>query len=431
MIGIQALILLFIDSMRSSLGIIIFLIIMLLLDLYVFQAVKAIGPSRSLRARNYVYWAYWGLTIIAITGFLAFVLTAPDLIGRHVRSYIFFITIGLFIGKLTASVFLLTDDIRRGIQWVSLRLFSPSPGAVALSGGEGISRSTFLSWLGLMAGSSLFGSLVYGMANKYNYQLRFQGLSFTNLPAAFKGLKIVHISDIHCGSFTDKASVEKGINLVMQQSPDLIVFTGDLVNDRAAEMDGYKEIFSRLRAPMGVYSILGNHDYGDYVRWPINGVSKEENLSRLIRVHEELGWKLLMNEHVVLEREGEQIALLGVENWSAKSNFPKRGRMDLAYRGTENYPFKILLSHDPSHWEAEVQPDYSDIDLVLSGHTHGMQFGVEIPGFRWSPVQYVYRQWAGFYEKGNQKLYVNRGFGFVGYPGRVGILPEVTVLTLG
>jgi predicted MPP superfamily phosphohydrolase len=181
---------------------------------------------------------------------------------------------------------------------------------------------------------------------------------------------------------------------------------------------------------LGVYSILGNHDYGDYVRWPIGGLSKEENLQRLISVHDELGWKLLLNEHVVIEKDGDRIALLGVENWSAKSNFPKRGRMDLAYRGAEEIPFKILLTHDPSHWEAEVQHAYADIDLILSGHTHGMQFGVEIPGFRWSPVQYVYKQWAGIYEKGSQKLYVNRGFGFVGYPGRVGILPEVTVHTL-
>jgi len=181
---------------------------------------------------------------------------------------------------------------------------------------------------------------------------------------------------------------------------------------------------------MGVFSTLGNHDYGDYTSWPKNGITKEQNLENLKKTHADMGWRLLMNEHVVLERGGESIALLGVENWSSKARFPKHGRMDLAHPGTEKYPFKILMSHDPSHWESEVQPKYPDIDLVLSGHTHGMQFGVEIPGFKWSPVQYMYKQWDGLYEKDKQKLYVNPGFGFIGYPGRVGILPEITVIEL-
>ena len=207
-------------------------------------------------------------------------------------------------------------------------------------------------------------------------------------------------------------------------------FTGDLVNDRSTEMQDYMDVFNRLNAPMGVFSTLGNHDYGDYVQWPSNGISKAQNLENLKKVHADLGWRLLMNEHVVLERGGEQIALLGIENWSNKARFPKHGRMDLAHPGTEKYPFKILMSHDPSHWDAEVKPNYPDVDLVLSGHTHGMQFGVEIPGFKWSPVQYMYKQWDGLYEDGRQKLYVNPGYGFIGYPGRVGILPEITVITL-
>ena len=194
-------------------------------------------------------------------------------------------------------------------------------------------------------------------------------------------------------------------------------------------MKEYVEVFSKLQAPMGVYSILGNHDYGDYVRWDSQEV-KRENLENLKKIHGQMGWKLLMNEHVVIEKDGHKIALLGIENWSAKGNFPKYGKLKEAYAGTEEYPFKILMSHDPSHWEGEVRIDYKDIDLMLAGHTHGMQFGVEIPGFRWSPVQYMYKQWAGLYEQEKQKLYVNRGFGFIGYPGRVGILPEITVLEL-
>ena len=216
----------------------------------------------------------------------------------------------------------------------------------------------------------------------------------------------------------------------MDAQPDLILFSGDLVNDRATEMKDYMDLFSKMKAPMGVYSTFGNHDYGDYVSWPHEGVSKNQNLINLAKVHGDLGWRLLMNEHVVLEKNGEQIALIGIENWSNKARFPKHGRMDLAYPGAEKYPFKILMSHDPSHWHAQVIPQYSDVDLTLSGHTHGMQFGVEIPGFHWSPVQYVYKEWAGLYEAGKQKLYVNRGFGFIGYPGRVGILPEITVIEL-
>src|SRR4030095_6261870 len=202
---------------------------------------------------------------------------------------------------------------------------------------------------------------------------------------------------------------------VMKQEPDLVLFTGDLVNDRATEMEDYMEVFQKIKAPLGVFSTLGNHDYGDYVRWP----SKEEkiaNLEQLKRVHQELGWRLLMNEHVVLERSDQQISLVGIENWSAKGSFPQEGRVPAAHAGTENYPFKILMSHDPSHWEAEVIPRFPDVDLMLAGHTHGMQFGVEVPGFKWSPVQYIYKQWAGLYEQGKQKLYVNRGFGFIGYP---------------
>ncbi len=217
--------------------------------------------------------------------------------------------------------------------------------------------------------------------------------------------------------------------MIIKQKPDLILFTGDLVNDRADEMKDYMDVFGRLNAPMGVYSSLGNHDYGDYVAWP-SKEAKIENLERLKQVHAHLGWRLLMNEHVLLEKSGQQIAVLGIENWGAKGRFPKYGKMSEAYPGTENIPFKILLSHDPSHWDAEVKVKYPDIDLMLAGHTHGMQFGLENPYFKWSPVQWMYKQWAGLYEEGKQKLYVNRGYGFIGYPGRVGILPEITLIEL-
>ncbi len=418
--------------MRTPLGVLIFISIMLALDTYVFQAVKAVTQSVSPKAKAIIYFVYWSITAFAIISFLLFIYTGQDFLGKKVRTYLFATVIGLFLAKITAGVFFLIDDIRRGIQWGALKLFSNSgAGAVNDFGSEGISRSAFLNWLGLAAGGTLFGTLLYGYSNKYNYDVKRLQLSFENLPNAFKGLKIVHISDIHSGSFTDKKAVAHGIEKILNEKPDIIFFTGDLVNDRAVEMDEYMDVFSRLKAPMGVFSTLGNHDYGDYVSWPHNGVSKEQNLENLKKVHADLGWRLLMNEHVALERNGEHIALLGIENWGAKARFPKHGRMDLAHPGTEKYPFKILLSHDPSHWDAQVKDNYPDIDLMLSGHTHGMQFGVEIPGFKWSPVQYMYKQWAGLYEDNKQKLNVNRGFGFIGYPGRVGVLPEISVIELG
>ncbi len=414
--------------MRSPTGVILFIAFLLLLDTYFFQAIKTVLQSASPKTKAVVYSIYWTITILAVIGFLMFVYSEQNFLGKKVRTYLFATIIGLFLAKLTAMVFFLADDLRRGIQWLAGKLFFTNTEGENM--GDGISRSAFLSWLGIAAGGTLFGSLVYGFSNKYNYHVKKLQLAFDNLPVSFKGMKILHISDIHSGSFLNPKAVRHGVEMIMAEKPDIILFTGDLVNDKATEMKGYMDVFSQLKAPMGVYSTLGNHDYGDYVQWPIDGISKEQNLEHLKKVHADLGWRLLMNEHVVLERNNEQIALLGIENWSAKARFPKHGRMDHAYAGTEKYPFKILMSHDPSHWHAEVKQKYKDVDLMLSGHTHGMQFGVEIPGFKWSPVQYIYKEWAGLYEDEKQKLYVNRGFGFIGYPGRVGILPEITLIEL-
>jgi uncharacterized protein len=415
--------------MRSPTGVIIFLSIMLALDYYFFLAIKAVSQAASPKAKAVISIVYWSITVLAVLGFLLFAFSDQPLLGKKIRTYLFATIIGLFLAKLTAMIFFLTDDLRRGIQWAAGKLFFNNTEAENM-GGDGISRSVFLSWVGIAAGGTLFSSLLYGFSNKYKYEVRRLKLAYDNLPASFRGLKIVHISDIHSGSLMDKKAVEAGVHKIMKEKADIILFTGDLVNDKATEMDFLKDVFSKLTAPMGVYSTLGNHDYGDYVQWPIDGISKAQNLENLKLVHADIGWKLLMNEHVVLERNDEKIALLGIENWSAKGRFPKHGKMKEAHAGTENYPFKILMSHDPSHWEAEITSTYKDVDLMLSGHTHGMQFGVELPGFKWSPVQYMYKQWAGLYEGERQKLYVNRGFGFIGYPGRVGVLPEITVIEL-
>ncbi|PUZ25282.1 metallophosphatase [Chitinophaga parva] len=411
------------------------LVMMLALDLYVFQAFKALLNNASAGVRITVYVIYW---IISLAGVLTWGLRSYVNLQEWptaVRSVVTFVILGLVIAKLIITIFLLTDDIRRGIVWVIAHFRQAGTSAPVATTGQGISRSKFLTSLGLLLGGGLFGTLVYGFSNRYDYQLRRLRLSFPNLPSAFKGLRIVQVSDIHSGSFTNKKAVQRGVDMILAQKADLILFTGDLVNDRAVEMQDYMNVFNRLEAPMGIYSTLGNHDYGDYYDWPdrdANGYSalREQNLEDVKAIHGKLGWRLLMNEHVVLERQGQQIGLLGIENWSALGHFPKYGKMKEAYAGTEHLPFKILMSHDPTHWDAEVRPQYGDVDLTLAGHTHGFQFGVEIPGLRWSPAQYVYKEWAGLYEEGSQKIYVNRGFGFLGYPGRVGILPEITVIEL-
>ena len=402
--------------------------IMLLLDFYVFQALKTVTQNSNEKSRMVIYITYWlitGLTLVVLSAY-PFIQVLQT--SKLFRNYVFAIIIGLFFAKLVGSVFFLTDDLRRGSLFLLSKVL-PETGARFMDDGNAIPRSSFLSWLGLGIGGGLFGTLLYGFSNKYNYQVKKIKLAFTTLPDAFRGLRIVHISDIHSGSFQDKAAVQHGVDMIIQQKADLILFTGDLVNDRADEMTDYMEVFSKLSAPMGVFSSLGNHDYGDYVSWP-SPEAKIENLQNLKQVHAKLGWRLLMNEHVLLEKNQEKIAILGIENWGAKGRFPKYGKMKEAYPGTEKIPFKILLSHDPSHWDAEVKTSYSDIDLMLAGHTHGMQFGLENPYFKWSPVKWMYKQWAGLYEEGNQKLYVNRGYGFIGYPGRVGILPEITVIEL-
>lgn len=402
-------------------------LVVLLLDVYIFQAVKTI--TAHMQRPMPVYIAYWLVSGMALLTILAVPFLRQISAPSPFFVYFFSILIGIFIAKVLAAGFFVLDDARRLVLWIGSQLGStPQAGEVATTG-QGISRSAFLSWLGVAAGTTLFGTLLAGFANQYNYKVRRLALSFPNLPAAFKGLKVVQISDIHSGSFMNTAAVQKGVQMINDLQPDLILFTGDLVNDRASEMEPYIEVFQQLKAPYGVYSVLGNHDYGDYAPWP-SAADKAANLQRLKQIHAELGWQLLNDAGVLLEREGQTIGLLGVQNISGKGSFHSYGNLAKAYADTAAAPFKMLMSHDPSHWEAEVTQHYPDIDLTLSGHTHGMQFGVELPGIKWSPVKWMYKHWAGLYGQGTQKLYVNRGFGFIGYPGRVGILPEITLLEL-
>lgn len=381
------------------------------------------------------WWLFWGYLILSLVTFWS--LYAFPHYGRSAwpsvsLKYFVNIFIGVFIGKVLVAIIMLLADILMTIpNLVSFFYsFKNHPAGSPPEGSRLIGRFTFISQIALVIGGALTAGLVYGMRNRYRYNLTKVKLSLKDLPDEFKGLRIIQISDIHSGSFDDPDAVKEGVDAILNEKPDLILFTGDLVNDRAVEIEPYLKVFNQLKAPMGVYSVLGNHDYGDYFHWP-SAEEKKQNLEKLKQHHGEMGWRLLVNEHVLLERNNQQIALIGIENWGARG-FTKYGDMKKAVAGLENaeVPVKILLSHDPSHWEAEVRKDYRDITFTLSGHTHGMQFGIDIPGFKWSPVQYVYKQWAGLYQEENQFLYVNRGFGFIGYQGRFGILPEITMIEL-
>jgi predicted MPP superfamily phosphohydrolase len=335
----------------------------------------------------------------------------------------------LVLCKFFGVLVLIIDDLIRLVKWITLKFSGPKADQELVDGG--ISRLKFMSQIALTFTVLPAIGFIYGMVKgAYNYKVHRVKVPSPKIPQAFNGFKIVQLSDIHTGSFNDTSALNKAFDIVMEQKPDLILFTGDLVNNHTDETNDFLEVYSRLKAPHGVYSVLGNHDYGDYYTNWNSAEEKNANLERLKSVQAQAGWRLLMNEHVALEKNGEQIALLGIENWGKSEYFPKYGKMPEAHNGTEHFPFRILMSHDPSHWEAQVQPLYPDVDLTLSGHTHGMQLGIEIPGFKWSPSKYMYKQWAGLYKSGEQFLYVNRGLGFLGYPGRIGIWPEITVLEL-
>jgi len=410
-----------------KLRLVIILSIIGLAEYYSFVVVRSALRNLPPVWRTSLTALYLSLTTLSWLGLIFFRQVNWAALPHLLRNMYIAFVLGFVVGKILVLLVMLVDDIRRLLTWlVSSLAYSNSPAGESVTA---IDRSTFMKQAALVFGGLSLVGFSVGITNRYRYRVRKMKLAFDNLPEAFRGLKIVQISDIHTGSFDNHEAVAHGIERVMHQQADVILFTGDLVNNIADEVDDkYKEIYARLKAPMGVYSTLGNHDYGDYVEWP-SPEAKKANLERLKGIHGEVGWRLLMNEHVVLERGGEKIAIVGIENWGNKAHFPKYGDMRKAYDGLheKNIPFKILLSHDPSHWRGEVLEKYADVDLTLSGHTHGMQFGVDSKWFKWSPVQYIYNEWAGLYKEGKQSLYVNRGFGFLGYPGRLGVLPEITV----
>ncbi|HRG02179.1 MAG TPA: metallophosphoesterase [Bacteroidia bacterium] len=409
----------------------IFFILIVLVELYFLQALKTISIDYTPQKRKIIFtiaYIFAGINILISS--VAMFYPPPE--WNNLFRFISSMFLIIFVCKLIGSSFLLIDDIVRLFRWIA-GLFNKAPKEAIEDGAEKISRLKFFSYLAVTFTVIPAVSFLYGMVRgAYRYRVHKVKVSSPNLPEAFDGFKIVQLSDMHCGSFMSTEPLQKAFNIVMEQKPDAIFFTGDLVNNEATETEMHLDTYKMLKAPYGVYSILGNHDYGDYKQWE-TPEDKIANLDKLKHIQHQSGWRLLMNEHVPIEKDGQKIALLGIENWGGNLRFPRYGKLENAHAGTEAYPYKILLSHDPSHWDVQVSQEakYNDIDLTLSGHTHGMQFGIEIPGFiKWSPVKYIYKHWAGLYKQDNQYLYVNRGLGFLGYPGRLGIWPEITVIEL-
>lgn len=407
--------------------ILVFFFFMLLIELYFLQAVKTFTQDFSQQKRNFfLYTAYITAGLSILMGLVSLVYPPPNWndFFRFLSSAILI----LVVCKVFGILFLAMDDIVRFFKWV-YSFFKPKT-PETIDAVHKISRLKFFSQLAITFTVIPAVGFLYGMVRgAYKYRVHNVKIPSPNIPKEFDGFKIVQLSDIHTGSFINDSGLKAAFEIVMAQKADMILFTGDLVNNETSEVEGFEDLFKSLKAPHGVFSVLGNHDYGDYVQWA-GPQEKRANLESLKAKQKDFGWRLLMNEHVPIEKDGAQIGLIGIENWGGNMRFPRYGKMKEAYEGADKYPFKILMSHDPSHWDMQVVLEYPEIDLTLSGHTHGMQLGIEIPGFKWSPIKYLYKNWAGLYKQDKQMLYVNRGLGFLGYPGRLGIWPEITVIEL-
>lgn len=398
---------------------IVFLVFVIILEIYAFQAFKTLIKSK------WFFVFYYVTSAIALFYIVYQLYHFDRSVGQTPQTMLTFgLLLLLYVPKLLLTIILFGEDI--------VRFFAGLFGVITKSGSEGFlpERRKFVSQIALGIAAIPFASFLYGITiGKYNYKVIRQTLFFPDLPDAFDGTTITHISDVHSGSFDDAEKIQYAIDLINEQNSDMILFTGDIVNTHATEMDPWIETFKGIHNPkFGKYSVLGNHDYGEYINWP-SQQDKIQNFENIKAIHDKIDFKLLLNEHVKIKKDNQELAIVGVENWGRK--FGERGDLNLASQGLSKEDFKIVMSHDPSHWDEKIQHDDNHYHLTLSGHTHGLQFGIEIPGWvKWSPVQYVYKQWAGLYENAGRYIYVNRGFGFHAYPGRVGIMPEITVIEL-
>jgi predicted MPP superfamily phosphohydrolase len=397
-----------------------FIAFVLFIEVYAFQAFRTLSKIK------WVQYSYVLLSVL-ILAFIIYSFTQFDRrVGQNSSTLLTFgLVLIVYIPKIILTLVMFGEDFYRIISGTISHFLGNTEQSSFLP-----ERRKFVSQIALGVAAVPFLSLLYGMTKgKYNFKVIKQTLFFTDLPDSFDGTTITHISDIHSGSFDNPEKIQYAVDLINEQNSDMVLFTGDIVNTHATEMHPWVDTFKKIHNPkFGKYSVLGNHDYGEYIDWPTQK-EKEDNFEAIKDLHRQIDFKLLMNENVKLKNGSDEIAVVGVENWG--KSFKKAGDLIKASNGLNQKDFKILMSHDPSHWEYEVKDHEQNFHLTLSGHTHGLQFGIEIPGFiKWSPVQYVYKQWAGLYENLGRYVYVNRGFGFHAYPGRVGIWPEITVIEL-
>lgn len=390
--------------------------IFLLLEIYVYQAFKTLYSNQNARL------IYWIPTILVYAFLFYSILTFDRASHKYLNLQIVFSVILIFVlPKLLVAIFLLIEDL--------IRLLNFGYNYVATENHGYPSRRKFISLVGLGSGAILAGIILDGIIfGKYRHRARIVRIKLKNLPASFKGYKIVQISDVHSGSFQNPKHLQHAIDLINEQNADLVLFTGDMVNNYADEFVPFIDLFSQIKGKDGKFAVLGNHDYGEYGVWKTID-DRKNNIPRLIENERKAGFEMLRNEHRIIERNGEKLYILGVENWGIPP-FPQFGDLDKASENVPTDAVKILMSHDPSHFDAVVKKHPKNIQLTLSGHTHGMQFGIDLKNFKWSPVKYKYPKWADLYESEGKYLYVNRGFGVIGYPGRVGVLPEITVFEL-
>lgn len=375
----------------------------------------------------FLFYLAYGLSVLLFV--LFFVLMFSDFADRnHIRTplknFFYGFVFTIFVTKLVFATFMLFGDIIR-LGFYTKDWVLNNKNTLEYSQG----RRKFITQIGLAVAALPFASFFYGITKgKYNFEIKKLALIFNDLPSPFHKLKVVQISDIHAGSFDDANEVKRGVEMINELNPDIILFTGDLVNNRAEEIEPYLDVFAKLNAKYGKFSVLGNHDYGDYMPYQ-NEKDRNKNLSSLFDFHKKMGFDLLNNENRKISVDGHSIVIAGVENWG-KPPFPQYGNLSKAFSNVDDNDFVLLMSHDPSHWDEEILPHKKHVHLTFSGHTHGMQFGVDIPGIKWSPVKYRYPRWSGLYKENNQHLYVNKGFGFLGFPGRVGMWPEITLIEL-
>lgn len=409
--------------MRSLFPVIL-TVIFLLIDLYLYQAVKLVISNYSNRKKKTVKWLYWLVPVFALGSLLLFTFTKGQ-----IRMYLFVAVFLLYTSKLISLILLFLEDITRFFKVVIRKIrnkLSPNLSANSESSNK-ISRSKFISQAALAIGGLHVGALTWGVTTgAHDYNINRVILPLKNLPNSFDGMTLAQISDIHSGSFYNKVAVQGGVDMLMAEKPDMVFFTGDLVNDRADEVKNYINIFKSIKAPLGVYSSTGNHDYGDYAKWK-SEEEKSKNFETFKKAHQEMGWNLLMDEHKRVKIGNEEIGILGVQNWGL--GFAQYGDLQKTLKNTDDLSVKLLLSHDPSHWREQVL-NHTNIDAAFAGHTHGFQYGVKLGDLKLSPAQLRYKEWAGLYTENDQHLYVNTGFGYIGYPGRVGFLPEITIFEL-